>query len=455
MVKTIGLPDPKDIFKPSIHIIRVALYIRVSTEEQSRHGLSLEDQRNALIEYAKSNGMQIVGIYEDAGISARKPYKSRPALLRLLDDVKSKKIDLILFTKLDRWFRNVGNYYAVQEVLDENNVSWKAILEDYETVTASGRLKVNIMLSVAQDEADRTSERLKFTFEQKRARGEPTNGRCPLGYKIVNGHLQIDQDTAEAARDMFSHFIRTRSVVAVTKYMREQWGIKRAYKNFRLFFRNPIYIGKFFNSDCPALISQEIWDRTREILSTRAQRIVTGENIYLFTGILCCAECGNNMSGEKLTKGGRDYIYYRCPGHFRGEGCEHKKRVREDKIEEWLVNNLIGLVEIHNLEVKQKKAEKPQKNISKIRSKMEKLKDLYLSDLIEKDMYIAEYTALKKELDSAQVPEPIEKLIDPKQIKDAFSIYSDLEKGRKKEFWSRTIRKIRATNEGDFFVELI
>ena len=455
MAYTKNLPKAEDFFRLSAAPPRVALYIRVSTEEQSRHGLSLEDQRNALIEYAKSHGMQIVEIYEDAGISARKPYKSRPALLRLLDDVKSKKIDLILFTKLDRWFRNVGNYYAVQEVLDANNVSWQAILEDYETVTSSGRLKVNIMLSVAQDEADRTSERLKFTFEQKRARGEPTNGRCPLGYKIVNGHLQIDEDTAEAARDMFNYFIRTRSVVAVTKYMRENWGIRRAYKNFRLFLRNPIYIGKFYNSDCPALISQETWDRTREILSTRAQRIVTRENIYLFTGILCCAECGNNMSGEKLTKGGRDYIYYRCPGHSRGAGCEHTKRVREDKLEEWLVSNLIGLIEIHNLSVRRKNTEKPQKNISKIRSKMEKLKDLYLSDLIEKDMYIEEYTTLKKELDSAQVPEPPEKLIDPERLKDTLSIYSDLEKGGKKEFWSRTIRKIRATNEGDFFVELI
>ena len=65
---------------------RAALYIRVSTEEQARHGLSLEDQKNSLTQFSKSHGMKIVGIYEDAGISARKPYKKRPALLKLLDD---------------------------------------------------------------------------------------------------------------------------------------------------------------------------------------------------------------------------------------------------------------------------------------------------------------------------------------------------------------------------------
>ena len=211
--------------------MRVALYCRVSTEEQARSGLSLGDQRDKLEEYAKANRMSVVGIYEDAGISARKPYKKRPAILRLLEDVKEKKIDLILFTKLDRWFRNVGNYYAVQEVLDANGVSWQAILEDYETVTASGRLKVNIMLSVAQDEADRTSERIKFTFEQKRARGESTNGRCPLGYKIVNGRPEIDPETSEAAVDMFRTFVATRSALAATKHLQSERGISRDVKN--------------------------------------------------------------------------------------------------------------------------------------------------------------------------------------------------------------------------------
>ena len=159
---------------------RAALYIRVSTEEQARHGLSLEDQRTSLIKFAKDRKMKIVGIYEDAGISARKPYTKRQALLRLLDDCRAKKVDIILFINLERWFRNVGNYYAVQDILEQNGVSWQTTQEDYDTTTASGRLKVNIRLSVAQDEADRTSERIKFVFEGKRARLEPLTGNTPF-----------------------------------------------------------------------------------------------------------------------------------------------------------------------------------------------------------------------------------------------------------------------------------
>ena len=78
------------------------------------------------------------------------------------------KFVIILVTKLDRWFRNIGEYYKVQEILEAHNVSWKTIYEDYDTSTAAGRLKINIMLSVAQDEADRASERIKKCLMQKK-----------------------------------------------------------------------------------------------------------------------------------------------------------------------------------------------------------------------------------------------------------------------------------------------
>ena len=83
--------------------------------------------------------------------------------------MRAGKIDIVVFTKLDRWFRNIAEYYKVQEVLETHNVNWKTIHEDYDTSTASGRLKINIMLSVAQDEADRTSERIKAVFDSKSA----------------------------------------------------------------------------------------------------------------------------------------------------------------------------------------------------------------------------------------------------------------------------------------------
>ena len=170
-----------DSFDP---LTRVAAYPRVSTEEQRRRGLSIDAQIEALQAWADERHLKIVGFYNDAGNSARKSYNKRPAMVRLLDDVKAGKIDLIIFTKLDRWFRNIAEYYKVQEILDAHHVQWKTVFEDYDTTTASGRLKINIMLSVAQDEADRDSERIKDVLDSKRGRLEPVTGHLPPGYII-------------------------------------------------------------------------------------------------------------------------------------------------------------------------------------------------------------------------------------------------------------------------------
>ena len=104
-------------------ILRVALYIRVSTEEQAMHGISLIAQEDSLVRYAQDRGYKIVGIYRDEGNSARKPVSKRPVMLQLLEDVKSGKIDRILFTKFDRWSRNVREYHNVQEILEAHNGS--------------------------------------------------------------------------------------------------------------------------------------------------------------------------------------------------------------------------------------------------------------------------------------------------------------------------------------------
>ena len=151
---------------------RTALYIRVSSDEQARHGLSLDEQRETLQQYAKEKGMQVVGIYTDEGCSARKALNRRKALKNLLHDVEQGQIDLILFIKLDRWFRNIADYYRVQDILDKHKVNWLAIQEDYNTLTTSGRLALNIRLSIAQNESDMTADRIKFVFEGKKRRRE-------------------------------------------------------------------------------------------------------------------------------------------------------------------------------------------------------------------------------------------------------------------------------------------
>ena len=204
---------------------RVFLYVRVSTEEQAIHGLSIEAQLTALEAWAKEQGHKVIGVYTDAGISARKPAAKRPALQRLLADVQTGLGDLIVFTRLDRWFRNISEYYKVQEILEKYHVGWKTIQEDYDTTTASGRLKINIMLSVAQDEADRTGERIRFVHEDKVRRGEVISGKVPLGYKIEEKKMVIDPETAPIAQDIFKQYTIIRSVRALREYTMKKHGL--------------------------------------------------------------------------------------------------------------------------------------------------------------------------------------------------------------------------------------
>ncbi len=195
----------------------------------------------------------------------------------MLEDVRAGKIDLIIFTKLDRWFRNIAEYYKVQEILEKHRVNWKTIQEDYDTSTSSGRLKINIMLSVAQDEADRTSERIKAVFENKIAKKEPLGGKVPFGYKIENKKIVVDEDKAEIARDIFQKYIALRSVRSLRAYVIDTYGMIYSQGGLRDFLQNKRYIGTAHGSDdfCPAIIDIDTFYRVQDILQIRAKDAVT------------------------------------------------------------------------------------------------------------------------------------------------------------------------------------
>lgn len=408
---------------------RTALYLRVSTEEQKLHGYSLEAQADALRQYAEEHSLTVVGEYRDEGISGRKPYKKRPALMSLIEAVKAGQIDLILFIKLDRWFRSVADYYEVQRILDSHNVAWRATQEDYETETASGRFKVNIMLSVAQDEADRTSERIRFVFESKRAKGELISGSVPLGLRIVDKSVEIDPETAHIVQEIFSTYLSLRSKRAtLIEALGRGYAVSKNGVDYML--SNHRYVDA-------GLITQEQFGRVQALRRSREHRTVRPDRIYLFSGIIRCPSCGRPM--RAFMNAGGKYAYYSCPLHNRyGDArCGYSKMWREDAIEAWILDNIATEAERHNLTVKAKRRTK-QVDPAAIRRKMEKLKDLYLNDLIERDVYERDYTALRAKLDAIQ-PSPT---IDVSKLKDVRKVYSELTRERQRAYWSRVIDHI-------------
>lgn len=436
---------------------RAALYIRVSTEEQVMHGLSLSAQRETLLTYAKKHHYKIVDVYADEGITARKKYKNRKEFMRMLEDVQEGLIDVILFIKLDRWFRNVREFYEVQSILEAHNVHWIATEERYDTTTANGRLNLNIRLSIAQDECDRTSERIKFVFQDKVRRGEAISGKVPYGYQIKDKKVVPNPETMKNAQDIFEQYINIGSVRSLRKYVMDKYGIIYSPTGLRIFLQNERYIGKRNGVPCgDAIIEPDVFYHVQEMLKTRAQRVSHSKSgrVYLFSGLVFCAECGNRLSAHMV---GQKYIYYRCTKYEKLGLCTHKKRTSELVLERWLLEHLVSCFENYNT-ITQKalkaSAAEPHADIPKIRGKMEKLRDLYLNDLILREDYEKEYENLKSQLekeDARSVQRPAVP-VDIQQIKTMLSGYENLNRANKKAFWNRTIRKIVIDNNDNFTV---
>lgn len=446
-------------------MIRAALYIRVSTEEQKIHGLSLEAQKEALQKYAKENHFSIVDYYIDAGLTARKRLSHRKELLRLLEDVRQKKIDLILFTKLDRWFRNIGDYYKVQDILEQNQVHWKTIFENYDTSTANGRLHINIMLSIAQDEADRTSERIKAVFDNKRARGETPANKAPLGYKIEHSRLLIDETTRAIAQDIFAHYDLTHSITSCVRLAREKYNYNIYEYSIRRMLSNPTYIGSHknipgFNA---AIIPTDLFQRIQSHRTAREYKAQQTEGrTYLFSTLLICKECGHRMTGrfvKQMHKAGPfEYHYYGCMEAIRQKTCPHRKQQNELQLETYLLDYLATLLEhkVFTIETKPHKPT-PVSTLEKLNKKLRRLKDLYLEDCISIEDYKEEYTAIKEKIQALSYKQEQEgKALGGVSFleMDIRAVYHILTPTERKQFWLGVLNKVEIDKEGNFYIFL-
>lgn len=445
-------------------MIRAALYIRVSTEEQAMHGISLDAQKVALTEYAKKNNYEIVGYYEDEGISARKKLYRREAFQRLITDVENGDIDIILFTKLDRWFRNIADYYKIQEKLEKHNVNWKTIYENYDTSTASGRLHINIMLSVAQDEADRTSERIKSVFKNKIVNGEPVFGKMPYGYKLIDKKMVIVPDEAERVKDVFETYLRLKSKHATMRQYNLKYDEHKSYDFISDMLSREFYIGKYRNNNefCEPIIEKKLFDEVNAIKKKSFVRDNQTSRIYIFSGLIECKECGHKMNGitsdsRYRTANGElkiynKYISYRCKYGTKSTSlCIHNKSINEDEIEDFLIHNINKLVN-NQIDSITKKSEKTDKRtyVQKIKSnkvRLSKLQELFLNDLIDIESYKKEFERINLELNKLEIlakeSTPIklnaESLIGKS---DFIPTYKLLTRENKQEFWSTVIEKI-------------
>ena len=438
-------------------IRRVGLYGRVSTEEQALRGFSIEAQVDALKDYCKKHNMKIVDIYLDEGSSGAKPPLKRPALKRLLEDVESGKIDMILFTKLDRWFRSVKEYFKVQDVLDNNKVEWKAIQEDYDTTTANGQMAITIFLAVAQNERDRTAERIKVVLDHKRSNKEACFGgrATPFGYKKEkdkNGKSRLvkDPETQQAVQEFWDILLKSNNLNKAIRHMVNEYGINKDWKSWKRMTQSDFYCGvhRGVQDFCPAYVSPE------DFLKFQERDTIKGTPTgvpYYFRGLMRCPDCGHKLCGDCDRRYGRINKSYRCA--YRGRGCDNHKAVTEIKTEKQLLARLdefmrdtIAEVEIEAKTPKNKSL--VEKKIKTLKEQLRRLNIIYMAGNKSDEDYFKEDAEIKVALSKAEKEYELNKPRNVEHLKDLLetdfrTMYAGLDPESKQEFWQDLIKEIR------------
>jgi site-specific DNA recombinase len=329
---------------PSVKPVRCAIYTRVSTE----HGLdqefnSLDAQYDAASAYIKSQahaGWTLIrSRYDDGGYSGGST--DRPDLQRLLDDIRARKIDVIVVYKVDRLTRSLADFAKLVELFDAHGVSFVSVTQQFNTTTSMGRLTLNVLLSFAQFEREVTSERIRDKIAASKRKGLWVGGTLPLGYEMKDGKIAIVEEEAELVRSIFRRYLELGSVNELVRDLKERnirtktrrlstgatrGGIPFGRGALYYLLSNHFYIGevKYKNEilpgEQPPIMDRALFDAVRQksLAQWSHRTVVRNNSDHLLTGLLF-DDAGHRMVPTHATKSGVRYRYYVSTPCLHGE----------------------------------------------------------------------------------------------------------------------------------------
>ncbi len=262
-------------------MVRVAIYIRVSTEDQAQEGFSLAAQRERLIAYCLANGWEEYKIYEEDGYSGRTI--KRPAYQRMFEE--RDEWDMILVLKMDRIHRNSRNFMEMMDLLRRWNKEFSSMLESLDTSTAMGRFVVDIIQRIAQLESEQIGERVYLGMKQKAREGSGLLGsRVPFGYNLVLGKYEIQPEEARIVEQIFDDYQNDKSLAQIAEKLNLHELTTRTGKpwtvwNVRYILHNPLYAGYLRwdgmekKWDNEPIVSEEVFQKVKvKLQSNRKNR---------------------------------------------------------------------------------------------------------------------------------------------------------------------------------------
>jgi len=329
---------------PSVKSVRCAIYTRVSTE----HGLdqefnSLDAQYEAASAYIKSQahaGWALIrSRYDDGGYSGGST--DRPDLQRLLDDIRARKIDVIVVYKVDRLTRSLADFAKLVELFDAHGVSFVSVTQQFNTTTSMGRLTLNVLLSFAQFEREVTSERIRDKIAASKRKGLWVGGPLPLGYEMKDGKIAVVEDEAERIRLIYRRYLELSGVNALVRDLQDKdirtktrlratgathGGILFQRGSLFYLLRNRFYIGEvkykgeILPGEQPAILDRELFDAVQQKLTDQwsHRNHAKSKSDHVLMGLLY-DDAGYRMIPTHATKAGIRYRYYVSLPHLKGE----------------------------------------------------------------------------------------------------------------------------------------
>lgn len=331
-----------DKLKQEENEIICGLYPRVSTEDQSRFGHSLDEQEDRLQKLCEFKGYKIYKVYREEGVSAKNT--NRPKFQEMIQDMKDGKINKIIVYKLDRLTRSIRDLETICTMLEDYNCSLESVAEEINTETANGKFFIRMLTILAQLEIERTSERTKFGLVGAAKKGH-LSGKPPLGFtkEKDSKDLIIDEVKADVVRRIFKLYLDGSSVCSICKLFNEEEVLNRHWATTTVdkILSNQLYIGnmeygKRTNDECqvfenvvPAIIDKTTFEcvqkRKEKNLKNFHRKIV-----YIFMQKMRCPKCNKIMGGSSSTSRDKTkHAYYKCAG------CN--TRINEKKIESSLI----------------------------------------------------------------------------------------------------------------------
>ena len=421
---------------------KVAIYARVSTEEQADRG-TIETQIEFAKKYCELHNISIVKMYQDDGVTGTFPLQNRPSGINLLEDAKKKMFNVVLVYKLDRLGRSTRVILNAVHDLEALDVKLKSMTEPFDTSDPSGRFLLTVLAGVADLDRSNILERMWLGANRAAAKGQWVGGIVPYGY-IRNDEkfLEINEsplpnlnmseadvirliyrlcgDEGKTTIDIAAHL---NAIHVPTAYVAHGIAAKRRmhvsgkWLSGRILnmLKEPIYKGvhyygrrasrkrELIKRSFPAIVSEDLWERAQETLKRNQINAMRNANrFYLLRGLIICKNCGLHYHGSPSgTESNHKYSYYVCGTHRRAKGDRMKncsgKVIRMNWIDDWVWGKCLEYINNPRLVCKAILDNKPltshneneikmlQQQLKQVTSEKERLVQLYTTGLIDID----------------------------------------------------------------------